>query len=329
VIRRPKFRAISLVASSSLVALMLLVPAGASAATPTVSLTGPTAGTPGTVSPGETVAFSVSLTNQDSSTISQLSLTTNDPTLTVASATSADGKCATTSPLSCAFRNLKFGTTVSAFVVLNAKNANFGVQFRWDTTGQAGDKGGNSHGDSFYWPYSGVTTTPGTPIAVGVNGDTTNYRSRYVLTKTQQQVFNNQSINSTNKQSTQVNAPNTGIPVTVQDGPGGPACPASVVCFGEASVIEVNGGQPFPGGFQVILQFDSSEIPGGVNANNIQIYHTWDGPPAPGFETIPTRCTFSGGVPTSLPCLTAKKINGNDLQVTIWTTHNGVIHGLG
>lgn len=324
-IRRPKSRGISLIASSSLVALMLLVPAGATAATPTVILNG-TGPNPATVSLGEPAAFSTSLKNNDTSNIS-LKLTTTDPSLVVLAATATGGTCQQTTPLSCTFKNVKPQVTVSAAVVLQAPAAgtSFNAQLKWDTTGISNDKGGNSHGDSFYFPNSGVPTV-GVPLTVPLNSDATNYRSRYVLTTTQQTVQNDQAVGSANKQATRVVAPSTLIGVTVSDGTAGDACTG---CFGEASVVEVAGGAPFSGGFQVIITFDSSEIPSGVNANNINVYHTWTGDPAPGFETISTRCSFSGGLPTSMPCLTAKKVNGNDLQVTIWTTHNGVIHGLG
>ena len=325
-IRRPIIRRVSYAVASSLLAVMLLGPAGASAATPVVGTTGPTVASPGQVSPGEPVSFgTVSLTNLDSSTISQLALTTDDQSLTVASATSEDGTCALTSPLSCTFRNIKPLQTVSAVVVLNAKSVDFGVLFRWDSTGRAGDKGGNSHGDSFYWPHGDLTTDPGTPIFVDVNGDTTNFRSRYVLTSTHQSVFNDQAVDSANQQATKVVAPVTGIAVTVSDGTF-VDCPDGYDCFSEASIIEVAAGGSFPGGFQVILTFDSSLLPSGVNAHTIEILHQSAGYPD---ETIDTKCTFTDGLPDTMPCLTAKKVNGTDLEVTVWTTHNGFMHGLG
>lgn len=319
--RRPTSRGVSLVATTALLALMLLVPAGASAAVPTVIVDG-TGPNPVVVSAGEPVAFSTALTNDDTSNIS-LKLTTTDQSLVVLSAKATNGTCAVTTPLSCTFKNIKPGMTAKASIVLRAPSsgASFNAQLKWDTTGVAKDRGGNSHGDSFYYPH-GVLPTAGLPLTVGLNTDATNFRARYVLTPTQQTVANAQAVNSANPHATKVIAPSTLMGVTVQDGTGVTAL-ACAGCFGETSIIEVAGGDEFPGGFRVVITMDSSEIPGGVNAGNVAIYHEWDG----GSENISLRCTFTAGLPDTMPCLNAKKLPGNDLEITIWTTHNGIMRG--
>lgn len=321
-IRRPTLRGISLVATSSLLALMLIGPASTLAATPSVTVTG-TGPDPATVSYGEPVAYSTALTNNSSSTLS-LSLTTTDQTLAVLAATGTGGTCKSTSPLSCSFKNVKPGATVSAAVVLRAptSGASFDAQFKWYTSGVAGDQGGNSHGDFFYYPH-GALPTAGLPLTTNLSSDTLNFQGRYVLTSTQQSVANSQAVGSANPQATKVVAPSTLIGVTVQDGSTtGADC---ATCFGEVSTIYVAGGATFSGGFRVILTLDSSEIPSGVNANNVKVYHEWDG----GSELISARCTFTAGLPDSMACLNAVKLSGNDLQITIWTTHNGFMKPAG
>lgn len=321
-----RFRRHVVVVSSALLALMLIGPAGVSAATPAVIVTG--AGpNPATVSYNEPVAVSTAVTNDGTSTFS-LKLTTTNQSLVVRSATATGGICATTSPLSCTFKNVKPGITVSADVVLQspATGTSFDAQFKWDTTGIAGDRGGNSHGDSFYYPYNG-TPTIGSPLTVGLNGDAINFRGRYVLSSTLQTVANSQAVDSANKHATKVVAPTTLIGVTVSDGTT-LACPVGVTtCFGEASVVSVAADTAFPGGFRVIITMDSSEIPSGVNANNVGIYHYGSGSYPD--EKISPRCTFTNGLPNAMPCLNARKINGNDLEITVWVTHNGVMRGLG
>jgi hypothetical protein len=303
---------------------MLLAPAGVNAATPIVAVGG-TGPTPGTISYGEPVAFAPTLTNKDTSTFS-LTLTTSDQTLVVLSATATGGTCLQTTPLSCTFKNVKPTATVSALVVLQAPSTGtgFNVQFKWDTTGVAGDKGGNSHGDSFYWPNNGTNTDNTTFLPVGLKNDA-NFHARYVLTNKQTTIGDDQTVGTGNPQATQVIVGSTGFDVTVSDGViDKNFCGLGLSCFGDTSTIQVNGdiGQ-LPGGgwFRVVLTLDSSEIASGINANNITIYHRLnDGSE----ENISASCTLSGGVPTNTTaCIIVKKLPGNDLQVTIWTKNNG------
>lgn len=308
-IRRPTLRGISLVATSSLLALMLIGPASTLAATPNLVQSAYPA--PATVSINATGAIIAKIHSNDSSTLSQLFATvsiTGDGTFTLA--VPSQGTCTGSS---CSFGQLRPGRDVTVAILYTAGPVAGTVtgSALFNTTGQAGDAGDNSHGDS--WLASASAT---------VSSDTLNTNGRYInngnLT-----VENDQNVNNdNNKQATKVVAPGGLIGVSVSDGGTQGTCPAALTCFGETSAIEVAAGADFPGGFQVVITLDSSEIPGGVTVRNIRVYHTWDSP-TPGSETISARCTFTNGLPNSMPCLNAVKVNGSDIQVTIWTRHNG------
>ena len=289
---------------------MLIGPASTLAATPDLSASSYPA--PATVSINTTGAIIAVIHNGDSSTVSQLYAAvgiTGDGTFTLA--VPSQGTC---TGGSCTFGQLKPGHDVSV-AILYTSGAIAGTvtgAALFNTSGQAGDPGDNSHGDS--WPTS---------ASAAVSTDTLNTNGRYI-NNANLIVQNNQNVNnSNNKQATKVVAPGGLIGVSVSDGTTTSDCPATLTCFGETSAIEVAAGASFPGGFQVVITLDSSEIPGGVTTRNIRIYHTWIGAPTPGYETISARCTFTDGLPNSMPCLNAVKVNGSDIQVTLWTEHNG------
>jgi hypothetical protein len=316
VIRRPTLRGISLVATSSLLALMLIGPASTLAATPNLTQYGIPA--PATVSANATGAIILGIHNGDSSTVSQLFLTgasiTGDGTFTLANP--SQGTCTGTS---CTLGQLKPGHDITVALVYTAGSVVGTVtgSGTFNTTGTAGT-GDNSHGDSWF-----------ASAQASVSTDTLNFGGRYI-NNGNLVVQDNQSVNKdTNRQATKVVAPGNLIGVSVSDGGTQGTCPATLTCFGETSAIEVAAGASFPGGFQVIITLDSSEIPGGVTTRNVRVYHTWVDAPTPGSETISARCSFTNGLPNSMPCLNAVKVNGNDIEITIWTTHNGFMKPAG
>ena len=316
-IRRPTLRGISLVATSSLLALLVISPASTLAATP--NLTAYATAQPALVSAGGAGGFIVGIHNGDSSTVSQLYMTgTFDGG--AFTATPSQGTC---TGLACSFGQLKPGKDVTVIVQYTAATADgvvATITVDFNTTGLGSSSGGDSsHGDHWAAFASSTTTT-----------DTLNDAGTF-LAGTNRDVHNNLAVNSTsNHQSTRVIAPKTLIGVSVSDGTAvDPAtCPAPLVCFAEESYVEVAAGADFSGGFQVIITIDGSLLAKGVNASNVKIYHTWGSNPVLS-EVISTRCSFSNGLPTTtLPCLNAAKVGGN-LQITIWTRHNGFMKPAG
>ena len=381
-----RLRRVASVTTSALLALMLLGPGVASAATPTVDVgstdaqTNTSGASPTTVSIGETVRFQTTLQNKDSSTISQLFLgvfsdgtlysygtpVTYAATLTKTSANgnTVSGDCgpgASGTQVDCSVRNVKPDDIVQATFVLvvpatdgngdpyagqaecpigdgigydNVLSDNVRyldgpamcVLSMWSANGDPSSDGGTSHGDTFNF-NDGVL----------INDDLQDYRSRWVVDQTE--VANDQGVSPANPHSTKAIAPLTGIPVTVEDidcdaahysDPGDvPTICTTLTGFGQISRVDVAGGTALecpteenphaPCVYHFTLKLDNSEVtsnPKGVN-------HVYPG----GFETITSKCTFAKGstVPSAVPCIVVKKLPGGDLQVDVWTLHNGNI----
>jgi hypothetical protein len=91
------------------------------------------------------------------------------------------------------------------------------------------------------------------------------------------------------------------------------ACVPASKCFGQTSDIHVGNGSGQYGQFKVVLNLHSSEIPKGVNANSLVVYH--DG------VAITAIC---GDAPTA-DCYSVAKFKWG-LQVTIWLLHNGKLN---
>lgn len=277
---------------------------------------------PGSVSRGANVAFDISfrLADTETSTLSQLYLVAETPTgatlLGLEPGSPTQGACNVTSTLlTCSFGAVTPGDLLFLRVVYKTPSTgtSMAVAFNLNTTGVAtgkADKGGNSHGDSYQ-------ALPGT---VDLNGPG-DFAGAYIRDgSTGLAVFDNQSLHSTrNPQSTLVNAPEDTIGVTV--GEATFDCPDSIgTCFGQWSVISVNGGAPYPNGFSVVLGYKG-------NIGNASFVHTDNLGNI--IETIvyPTDvCSGSSPVPAELPCMILSSSGGNSFA-TLWLTQNGRLSG--
>jgi hypothetical protein len=295
----------------SLTAVSVALPASTLAATPdvtvgfgTVDHQLPTTGAePKKVSPGERVQFSIWARNDDTSTVSQFFLTeTVGLAIYSASWSKSDetsGSCSTAIPLNCSFGQLKPDESIDAVIVLTtpvSTDASVAVNFVFSTVGLG-------HGDSFPVPDS-----------VGLNGGG-NFAGKFLISSDSLVVGDSETLGTGNKQSTIVYSPTTGIGVSVEDGPGAvsSACVPTSKCFGETSEIQVGNGSDQYGQFKVIVNLHSSEIPNGVNVNNLTVYH--DG------EALTTICADT---PVA-DCYSAKKFKWG-IQVTIWLQNNGKLN---
>lgn len=312
-------RGASITAATALLAAALLGPTSVGAAVPAAH-TEATA-IPSTVLNGETGAFLVEFWNDDSSTIAKLYLDATITGGTYLNAYPSQGSCTFGAVLECDLGQVRSGSNgyVSVLLTYTASDDATAVDgaFEFSTTGLGSSvEGDNSHGDS--WTDSASASLTHDPDFGGRFIDGSNLV-----------VQNYQVVGDGNPHATKVYAPQSFIGVTVEDGAGNGSCNAAFVdctrLFGEASFVNVADGGTFEGGFRIVITMDSSEIPAGVNANNVSIYHYYDG----GEELITDRCTFAkhSSTPESLPCLTVKKLPGGDLQITIWTEHNGVLRG--
>jgi hypothetical protein len=357
-------RRLATVATAASLALMLLGTASSFATTPAAIWGSTSPGeTASSASPAATVAggtvwFESTWQNNSTSTLSSLFLngtadgtvaTYGTPTKYAIFATVngvASKACAAASPLSCQFKNVKPGVIVQVAVVyriddpFSGRDCPFGANqgfnnpptttvsdsactlFQWSSTGSPSADPGASHGDTWNW-YD----------AVKISTDT-NYNGQFALDITS--VSNGQIVGTDNPQATVAFLRGASqIPVTVLDGDAAANTSCSSVLidcttdlWGEWSIVSVNNGNTVDGLtlYEFQITFDSSEIKNGVNQNNIQIYHAWTSPTA-GEEVISATCTPTTGTPTNVPCLTVKKLAGGDLQVTIWSKHNGSLKG--
>jgi hypothetical protein len=259
---------------------------------------------PTKVDPSEPVLIQVWAYNNDSSNVSQfyLSISTSG-TLTSATWTKSTGEtgiCALTTTYACSFGQLKSKTSVVVSALFTAPSA-FGSMpndFVFNTTGLGSGPSDNSHGD---------TWTVSNPVTVD---DSRDFAGRYVTNNDLKTVKDGDTPSSSDKQTTIVYSPETGIGVTVDDSVG---CPTSLACFGQTSEISVANGKSYTAGFKVVLNLHSSEIPSNVNANTIKVFH--DG------VQIVDKC----GTTPSPNCYIAKKMSWG-IQVTIWLFHNGKLN---
>ena len=304
----------SVVISISLAAGLLAIPAASLAALPLVhtgygtdssaAVQPSTGALPTTVALGEPVAFQIWARNDDTSNVSQFYLdaftagTFSGATWSKSSGQS--GTCAPTTTSECSFGQLRPGVTVyvTAVFITPTTGPGMSVNFEFSTTGLGSGSGDNSHGDTF--PISDSVALSSDP----------NFGGRYVNGNSQTTVQNNQVLGTGNKQSTIVYSPTTGIGVTVQDGSANGGCDPSKTCFSETSEIHVGDGTAKYGQFKVVVNLHSSEIPSGVNANTLVVYH--DG----------VAVTATCGKNPAADCYLVKKFSWG-LQVTIWLKHNG------
>jgi len=276
---------------------------------------------PAAVSPGANVAFDLSfkLADSETSTLSQLFLSAKTPQgatlLGLEPGSPSQGACTIGADLSCAFGAVPPGVEVTLRVVYKTPGtgSSMTVPFNFDTTGVTSgpkaDKGKNSHGDSY--------ATPGVVDLTG-GGD---FSGLYIRDGSGiVSVFDNQTLHSTrNPQWTQVNAPEDAIGVSV--GEATFACPASIgTCFGQWSVISVNGGAPYLDGFSVVIGYKG-------NIGNASFVHTDDLGNI--IETIVYPgdvCSDSSPIPSELPCMILSSSGGNSFA-TLWLTGNGRLSG--
>jgi hypothetical protein len=266
----------------------------------------------------------------------------------------ASTACSKADPLTCTFKNVKPQAILQVAVVYTVpasdlsqdcpvgKSVGFNTvptgstlfdtvtqpamceKFEWSSTGAPGSDPGASHGDTWNW-FDGVK----------ISADAVNYNGQFALDISS--VANAQAVDSTNKQATTAFLRGASmIPVTVLDGDAaaGTSCNSLIIdCSTDLwpaadwSIVSVNNGDPVTGLtlYEFQLRLDSSEIPNNVNQNNLKIYHFWDG----GEEVISATCDPTTGTPTNVPpaCRVVTKLAGGDLLVTIWSLHNGGLHG--
>ena len=270
---------------------------------------------PGSVTPGANVAFDVHFQNTSPSNLAQLFLNAVTPegaTLIGVEFSTRPGCDTTSGDLHCTFGALNALDEINLRVVYRTprEEGTFTVPFLFSTTGVAPDKGKNSHGDDYPTPGSATLD------------DSQDFGGAYT-SDSGQVVTDSQELHARrNPQFTLVNAPEDAIAVTVGEVGGATfACPteAGGTCFGQWSVIAVNGGFDYGSlgqAFSVVLGYKG-------NIGNASFVHVLDDGTV---ETITETCTSDPPPFGEIPCKIITTSGGSSF-VTLWLTENGRLSG--
>lgn len=354
--RGHQLRRLATVVSTALLGVMLLGVSTASAGQPGWTFTSiDTSANPDTVGTGYNADYVTTLDNPGPSNISALYLSTDIPTklsiahpshifapqwfsdVTGLQIASQPYTCNATGPLNCSLGTLNADVhvTIEVIFVAAAPGTNYGspspascapgtsttaYTFHFTAFGNGNtptDKGGKSHGDTLCGKTS-VTTSSSPDFAGGFTLDD----SFFGTTGT---------VGTNNKQTTTLFPPagTSFIAATVEDGLPDTAFTCDIAAcanrFGEWSKIDVNGGHPYNGGFEIQLLVFGGAVPGPAKTTNINLIHN-DGTTT---YVISLRCdgtTTLDAVAGGHECITVKT-SGKNFLITAYLNHNGGARG--
>ena len=133
-------------------------------------------------------------------------------------------------------------------------------------------------------------------------------------------------VNATNPHGTAVRV-GVNAEITARDVPPANTCPAAITtCFGSGSQLAVPFAGPIPGGIEVTMRWDYSELPSGMTAKKLNVIHLFDAPVGgASYALITDAC--SG--PSDTHCFVVEpfKLTDRDLQATFRLPFNGVSKG--
>lgn len=321
--RRPIRPFIALAITTGLLLSSAITPALGKLANVTVTATA----VPGSVTPGQDVAIDVEFFNSPStSNISQLYLNATAPPDGwifggVESQSQGGDSCdASTAIFTCSLGAVPAGTTATVRVLYTTPSTVTGTVsldwFLFNTTGVAGDRKGNSHGDNY--ETTGTVTLDPSPDFAGA------YTSSNNLIVADNPVLHVRR----NPQSTSVTSPDPLIGVMVGERPGNAAiCPAAAsTCFGQWSFISVNGGFDYGAegqSFTVVLAYKGNI----GNASFVHLFDDYSATNPTAYELIEYAddvCSDATPDFTELPCMILSS-SGGDSFVTLFLKENGQV----
>jgi len=265
--------------------------------------------------PGFNAAFEIWARNDGPSNISKLYLTgitTGTFKEVTLVSTGTTGSCAAGPgtndvELQCSWTTgVAPGATIQIRAVFTTplSGATMPVDFERSTTGYVPNTPGkknNSHGDAYKQPDS-----------VTLNGDINTFNGGYLASTDSIIVATSAALNRNNPQSTKITAPETSIPVSAGENSDISDCTDNFTgCFGQASILNVNNGKVYAGGFKVEIVYN-------MNKPNAKMVHFFDNG---GFEELST-CLAT---PVA-PCASVTTANGKTF-VTLYLTENGKTFG--
>jgi Domain of unknown function DUF11 len=308
-------RRLATVVSSALIGLLLLGTSVATAGTP-AGWSISAAALPSTVAPGKNAGYEVTIGNTGPSNISQLFLV-DDNTGAPSYTSTPQGSCPNTGGrLLCSLGALNAGVTITVIVAYTTPTSGttFPVTFELNTTGQIFTKPNASHGTAL--PSNTVTTT--------LDSDQ-NFAGGFSLTDAK--VGTTGTLGTLNDQTSEVTPPtgSAAIVVTIEDGltsnpgTGGDIC-ATLRCIGDWTSVHVGNGSTGP--IKVTLVLYGGNLPSGVSANKIGLWHEGSSP-----NPVVLRCSDATSIPSggSAECVTVTKV-GSNFQIVAWLLHNGGVH---
>lgn len=299
-----------------------------------------TTSSPQVVTVGLPVAYPVSVTNIGKSTLNNVSITgVADPALEYLFAL-PEGACSETEPV-CELGQLASGTVVPEIIFyFTAPEIPGDYDFKVVTTVSEGDRdnsdGNANNQDTF---ESNIVTTSvvlSSPDFVsghsvpGIRIFTTGGIDCARLGLPSGCEPGTGPLGGANQHGTRVKVPINGE-VTVADLPPlhpDAVCPAEIAasCFGWGSSFSVADGAVIPGGIEVTMRWDLSELPKGMTSKKLRIAHLLENGD---FDPVKDTCVLAGGVPTNMPCISVAPfaLRDKDIQATFFVASNRVSRG--
>ena len=333
-------RASRLSVRALLVSALLLTTALPVSAANQISVT--TVSSPFVVTSGMPVAYPVTVRNNGTSTVNHITVTAQlDAAFDYLFATPS-AACSQDVPV-CDFDQIGGGSaTPEVIFYFKAPTVTTGESsyvFKAEAElGEGGNDNANAaHDDTFFSPSITTTVRAVSPDFVsahsvpGIRSFTTGGIDCALLGQPANCEAGTQALGVNNPHGTRVRVP-INAEVKLEDLPPGSAaaaCPAAIAatCFGWASSLSVAGGAPIPGGIEVTMRWDYSELPSGMTARKLRIAHLTG---ANTFVQVKDPCTFNGaGVPTNMPCVSVApfKLADRDIQATFYLPSNRVTRG--
>ncbi len=264
---------------------------------------------PDTVGQNAVAGYKFTIKNNGRSNISSLYLTDTTSTAPSFVSNSRGTACQLSPTLRCAFGALNSGATIDVTVGYRVGTSTFTNSFQLDSTGDPAG-GNNSHGDSLL-----------TAVSTAVSSNA-NFAGSFTLDTSALQTGG--TLGNSNKQTSTVVPPETLIPVTVQDGiTTGVPCTIAACGnqLGEWTNLNVANNKAYPTAFKVTLMVYKNAVPGGVDADEIDVLHTTN---AGATYVISADCPASG--PITSECRTVDKV-GHNYRIVVWLLQNGSLRG--
>ena len=306
-------------ARAALVAIFLLASAvPASAAGPGVVVT--TTASPVQVTVGRPIAYVITVTNNTNNVLKYAGISGETSPVELDYILSDPATCSQSGP-SCVFDNLPAGATATAVFVFEAPavpgSFNFTAlsDFDGDTTNPNA-----THNDTI----EGVVQT-------NVLAESPNLVMGYSVPGIREFTTGLLNLDGINQHGTTVNVP-VNAEVTVADLPPGhpdATCPLAIAatCFGWASSLSVANGAVIPGGIQVTMRWDFSELPKGMTPQKLRIAHLLGNNQ---FVQVKDACVYNAQVvPTNMPCIAVApyRLGDKDIQAIIYLAFNRLVKG--